>query len=169
MSPDNLDKYLTLAIDKLLEWLNYRIWLIEDWWHAGKFGPPTLWYNLRTYLDPPPHGSVGPDIDVVTFALKYMTKKQIYREAWYNYHKTKWIVRPESMIYAINRMKTKKDKKYMCMILELEKLVLDNYKALLAEIEIRRAHSDEELTLAYSDTVVKAQIRQTYDAYIETL
>jgi len=167
---DHLDQYLERFADILLEWLNYRIWLIEDWWHAGKYGPPTLWYNLQTFLDPPPPpGSAGPDIDIVAFAMKYMTKKQIHREAWYHYHKTKWIVRPESMIYALNRMKTKKDKKYMHMLLELEKLVLDNYKALLAEVEIRRVHTDEELTQANSHPVVKAQIRQTYDAYFDSL
>lgn len=170
MNLDHIDQYLTLATDKLLEWLNYRIWLIEDWWHAGMYGPPTLWYNLQTYLDPPPPpGSAGPDIDIVAFAMNYMTKKQIHREAWYHYRKTKWIVRPESMTYALNRMKTKKDKKYMSMLLQLEELVLDNYKALLAEVEVRRVHTDEELTQARSDPVIKAQIRQTYDAYFDSL
>jgi len=167
---DHFDQYFTKNLDYLIEWLNYRIWLIEDWWHAGKFGPPTLWYNLQTYLDPLPSNSLAdPDMGIVNFALKFMTKKQIRREAWYHYHKTKWIVRPECMIYAINGMKTKKDKKYMCMLLELEKFVLENYQALLAEVEIRRVHSDEELTQATSDPVIKAQIRETYDAYIETL
>lgn len=170
MTLDKFDTYLSSATDKFLEWLNYRIWLVEDWWHAGKYGPPTLWYNLQTYLDPPPPpGSAGPDIDIGAFALKYMTKKQMYREAWYNYHKTKWIVRPESMNYTLERMKVKKDKKYMSMLLQLEEFVLDNYKALLAEIEVRRVHTDEEVKLAFSDAITKARLRETYDAYIDNL
>lgn len=170
MTQKSLDNYFDEALDKITEWINYHVWLIEDWWHAGKYGPPTLWYNIQTYFDPPPPASTAdPDDGVVSFALKHMTKKQIHREAWYHYLKTKWIVRPESMVYALNRMKTKKDKKYMSMLLELEKLVLENYSALLAEVEIRRVHTDEELTLATTDPVVKAHIRQTYDTYIESL
>ncbi len=170
MNLDKLDVYFDSLFDSATEWINYQLWRLENWWHAGKYGPPNIWYQLQTFLDPlPPASSAKPDEDIVSFALKHMTKKQVHREAWYNYHKTKWIVRPESMFYTMRGMKTKKDKKYMSMLLQLEELVLDNYKALLAEVEIRRVYSSEELDAMKSNPVLRVQVRQTYDAYIESL
>lgn len=170
MNLDNLDEYFGSLFDRATEWIDHQAWRIEDWWHAGKYGPPNIWYHLQTFIDPPPPASSAkPDEGVVSFALKHLTKKQINREAWYYYRKTKWIVRPESMFYIMRGMKTKKDKKYMSMLLQLEELVLDNYKALLAEVEIRRVYSSEELDKSKSNSVLRAQVRQTYDAYIESL
>ena len=102
-------------------------------------------------------------------ALTYMTKKQSHRYAWYNYHTYKWLTRPENVIYAMAQAKTKKVKKLRYMATELQKVALENFIALLAEIEVRRVHTQEEVIQAYRDPVVKARLRQTYDAYIDSL
>lgn len=168
--PDNFDKFLDTLLDKVEEWVQYHTWQIINWWYVSKYAPLNLWYSLQTYLDPLPSPDLGgKDMGMVEHALRFMTKKQSRREAWYRYHQYKWIVRPESIYYAMKRMKTAKDKKNMYMLTELNKVVLENYVALLAEIEIRRVYTYEELARTKVDGVFNAQVRQTYDAYIESL
>lgn len=106
MNLDNLDEYFGFLFDRAIEWINYHVWQIEDWWHAGKYGPTTLWYNLQNYFDPlPPDGAGGPDLSIGAFALTYMTREQCYRYAWHNYREYKWLTRPESIAYG-KRTKT---------------------------------------------------------------
>lgn len=170
MNLDNLDKYFDFLFDRAVEWINYRAWQVENWWQISQYGPPTFWYNLQNYFDPlPPDGSGGPDLNLVSFALTYMTRKQSRRYGWYNYHCYKWLTRPESIIYTMAEAKTKKAKKLIYMATELQKVALENFIALLAEIEIRRVHTQEEVIRAYHDPVVKARLRETYDAYIDSL
>lgn len=169
MGTQSLEEYANSLLHNIDVLLDDFEWQIEDWWHTSTFAPPTLWYNLQNFFDPmpPDDGSLG--INLVEFALTHLTTRQAYREAWYKYDQAKWHINPRTVQRVIPKLKTDDAIRSYYLLYKLQLLIVENYKTLLGELELRRVYSAKELKKAKRDRVLRAHQRLTLEKFVERL
>ena len=169
MDTSKFEELLKFFIDKTETLLDDLEWHLEDWWHSSSYAPPSLWFNLQNLVDPMPVDDGKSGLNIVTFALTRLTTRQAYREAWFKYDQAKWRTNPKSVQRVIPKLKTDDAIRTYYLLYKLQLLIIENYKTLLGELELRRVYSEKELKKAKRDKVLRAHHQQTYDAYVERL
>ena len=169
MDIQTIENVINKILDQFEKLLDEVLWQVEDWWHTNSFALPTLWYNLQNFFDPmpPDDGSLG--LNLVEFALTHLTTRQAYREAWYKYDQAKWSTNPRTARRVIPKLKNDDAIKSYYLLYKLQLLIVENYKTLLGELELRRVYSAKELKKAKRDRVLRAHHKLTFEKYIEKL
>lgn len=165
----SIEQVINSILEQIEKLLDEVLWRIEDWWHTSTFAPPTLWYNLQNFVDPMPPDDGSHGINLVEFALTHLTTRQAYREAWFKYDQAKWSAHLRTARRVIPKLKNDDAIKSYYLLYKLQLLIVENYKTLLGELELRRVYSARELKKAKRDRVLRAHQRQTFDKYVEKL
>lgn len=169
MGTQSLDEIVESFLNTFDNCLDELEWQIENWWYTSSIAPPTVWYNMQNFFDPLPVDDGKSGLNLVTFALTRLTTQQANRDAWFQYNQAKWRTHPKTVKHALPKLKNDDAIRTYYLLYKLNLVVIDSYKILLGELELRRVYSEKELKKAKRDRVLRAHHQQTFDAYVERL